>query len=1326
MSKPSPSARETPPGSAEQKSSELVAGVTFAVESPDPSPARAERRGSPADPPLPRGDQPVGTTRRRGLASGASPLVRNHDHPTLRPEEQGSAHAFDLSPRRDPAPAVPAQPPPLRLQHRMSAQDWGPAQSPGRGMMSSRPGSMANLRTMYSGGDADGGGLSRPMSATMGSGRPSMQSPGRQRSQTNLSVTRGYGHGDAFDRTVRGEKGRQYKKGELLTKNVITYLVRSVTSKRQRGDLSIHLLMLMLLIIMLALTKIEGNDSPSHFVLSGVKDMALGTPPPEGTVQGFPGAWMDVASDGQLWSWTHGFVDRMWAPGFEPAGTDPAAIPAQRELFRLHNIPLAYVLFYQVRRSVGECETSNFLSPLTGAYVPQTCVNLNREAASFGANGMYESNEAVAGGGGGTLELLRSKIGAERYDYGSVGARGKVYIQSFNVSKGAAEIHAELDALQANGWIDGQTMVAGLEWFTYNPSQRFFVRCQIFAEISNTGEIRPQYYFLPFTTESSEIRTPKGYAVLGLDILILLFVLVEGYGLVSSVLSNHELHGSWRNVFGLWEGINVLNIGLFIANYYYRFRLLDATLQSSADVTSDAKMLDRLVNFANDYNQNNVYQSLNIGLSWLRLFQYLQFDARLNVLSETIKQAGGELMALIVISVVIFMGYAFTGHLLYGATCVNFRDFGRSFGTLLRFIYGDGPYEQDGPCMFHTHNTITSVYLVTFLVIVWLVLLNLVLAIITGSFQLVQESMEEPDWSLATILADMHYVLRRALKRARKAIGVNAKKKKRKEPRADTEPADDIPYSPSTHVRTPLVDAALDPPGVYRVQSSEMASVDAEDLTSAGPATRPGMGGPRRALSNRSTPTEMDKEKEKEKERLPPLSPQTTRRGSKEASVERSGSTDPMGTTLPQAASPGRSVGPGSANERMGYLRIPGATVVSDGVPSPTHSALNPSGTVPAASTARHMSPAVADDASSSDSDSDSDDARTQEEKVRKLTVKQKVTLIKLLRGDGSTYITEEDIPRIASFVTKEQAVLLIQQSRKLFTGKQQSVKMGERLAQHMNSRLMEISQVLDRVAEMEPYVTSTMPELSLQVNAGFDYIESSIGPGLANVKEKLDELHDASSETPHILTDVITQLEKLNGASGDMNGSLKSTHKTVMDSLAAQATMATDLLMQIQRLDAVPDTQQYMLDHLVQMSDTQKRTTELLLKPLRANLQDVMHEIRRGSMVSNPSRKGSSVAALEDPTSSYERMVASVLETKGRARAHSQAETVTTVLEELRRTPVRGMPDGAPSSSSPGSHLTVEAHSPVNLQAPPNKKVSVKKERSPSPSLSPPEDSES
>ncbi|KAH8049410.1 pyruvate dehydrogenase [Aureococcus anophagefferens] len=173
----------------------------------------------------------------------------------------------------------------------------------------------------------------------------------------------------------------------------------------------------------------------------------------------------------------------------------------------------------------------------------------------------------------------------------------------------------------------------------------------------------------------------------------------------------------------------ILNCSLSLLANMFHLR------DGGAGLEEATKALVRLDNLFELYAQYNVYNGLNIILILMRFLNASDFQPKLGILTRTFSRAAGDLGHFFLILSIIVGGFAFMGHLLFGAdvsyfstvptsllSCVNIMVYGDTSSSEAMLESGKDPALA---LFFHL--------LYSFLVV--LVLVNIVLAIIVDNFE---------------------------------------------------------------------------------------------------------------------------------------------------------------------------------------------------------------------------------------------------------------------------------------------------------------------------------------------------------------------------------------------------------------------------------------------------------------------------------------------------------------------------------------------------------------------------------------------------------------
>lgn len=142
---------------------------------------------------------------------------------------------------------------------------------------------------------------------------------------------------------------------------------------------------------------------------------------------------------------------------------------------------------------------------------------------------------------------------------------------------------------------------------------------------------------------------------------------------------------------------------------------------------------------------------------------------KLGVLTRTVRAAITELFGVIVIFIMVMMAFTITCCILYGHAMEEFSTFGRSMCSLVQIALDFGNLEHLR--MYYLHPDVTNfMMLFLFTAIVWVLILNMLLGIITESF--IRTATERRDGDQLTLQLIVQGAIAFAKKKARKAVSL--------------------------------------------------------------------------------------------------------------------------------------------------------------------------------------------------------------------------------------------------------------------------------------------------------------------------------------------------------------------------------------------------------------------------------------------------------------------------------------------------------------------------------------------------------------------------
>jgi len=133
----------------------------------------------------------------------------------------------------------------------------------------------------------------------------------------------------------------------------------------------------------------------------------------------------------------------------------------------------------------------------------------------------------------------------------------------------------------------------------------------------------------------------------------------------------------------------------------------------------------------------------------LKLFQYLAIDKRFNLLWLTLSRASIDIAAFAVTFFLVAGGFAFAGYNLFGHVLVDFKSFGFSFATLLRYALGMFSYED----LAQARPAVAGIFFTLYVGMVTLVVLSMVVAVLVRHYHAIIEEQRFFDRWLESALS---------------------------------------------------------------------------------------------------------------------------------------------------------------------------------------------------------------------------------------------------------------------------------------------------------------------------------------------------------------------------------------------------------------------------------------------------------------------------------------------------------------------------------------------------------------------------------------------
>ncbi|GMI03856.1 hypothetical protein TrVE_jg2530 [Triparma verrucosa] len=211
--------------------------------------------------------------------------------------------------------------------------------------------------------------------------------------------------------------------------------------------------------------------------------------------------------------------------------------------------------------------------------------------------------------------------------------------------------------------------------------------------------------------------------------MVLMYVLAE-----VRIIKTH----GWGYLKNVWNQLEAINLLLFVVVMILRALSLGyiGNVYDSFGIDNSYLDLDWVVYFAKLVENVNAFNAV---LTFLKLFKFVRENRRMSQLIDTVELASIDMGSIMVIILVIATGYGIAFHIAFGHAVTEYRDFAESLFTLFLATLGDFNMDE-----LRSYNQVLGAFLfVTFIVIMFFVVISMFLAIVDSAYESVREQLLE-------------------------------------------------------------------------------------------------------------------------------------------------------------------------------------------------------------------------------------------------------------------------------------------------------------------------------------------------------------------------------------------------------------------------------------------------------------------------------------------------------------------------------------------------------------------------------------------------------
>ncbi|XP_016926743.2 polycystin-2-like protein 2 [Drosophila suzukii] len=276
-------------------------------------------------------------------------------------------------------------------------------------------------------------------------------------------------------------------------------------------------------------------------------------------------------------------------------------------------------------------------------------------------------------------------------------------------------------------WLDRGSRLCLVEFNLFNENTDIFQSVKLIAEIPPTGGVIPQ----------AHLQTVKMYSFFTDRSMVMTVIYIFWYIMIIyyTIYEITEMRKSGVKIY-FFSMLNILDcvilLGCYLAlvyNIWHTFKVISVTSKAQVELTYQS--LDVLCFW------NIIYVDMMAILAflvWIKIFKFISFNKTLVQFTTTLKRCSKDLAGFSLMFGIVFLAYAQLGLLLFGTKHPDFRNFITSILTMIRMILGDFQYNL----IEQANRVLGPIYFLTYILLVFFILLNMFLAIIMETYNTVK------------------------------------------------------------------------------------------------------------------------------------------------------------------------------------------------------------------------------------------------------------------------------------------------------------------------------------------------------------------------------------------------------------------------------------------------------------------------------------------------------------------------------------------------------------------------------------------------------------
>jgi hypothetical protein len=315
------------------------------------------------------------------------------------------------------------------------------------------------------------------------------------------------------------------------------------------------------------------------------------------------------------------------------------------------------------------------------------------------------------------------------------------YIVRMPSNMGNAAAGKMIHDLKANGWVDGATRAVIIEFAAYNKQTMIFVQTKLFVEFFTTGGAftYPQFSVCKLATVGTEMHLQHQQTALLFRIIVFVFVLA----LIIQEFRELYQEGAKNYFRSIWNYIDLINYGIFVIQMFYfaSYYSFQEEIRIELEGTDTTKFID-IGYLSQLYNYVDYIAAMNMLLSTLKIFQYLEANKGMATIIYTLAGTTTAVLPLLVFLVMFVSSFSIAIYVGFNTIDYNLRSLRITFITLLKSAFGVESGEWESKIMI-SDRTIGTGIIFAYRLVVGFFLISMVVTIVDVAYNEMKDHLDE-------------------------------------------------------------------------------------------------------------------------------------------------------------------------------------------------------------------------------------------------------------------------------------------------------------------------------------------------------------------------------------------------------------------------------------------------------------------------------------------------------------------------------------------------------------------------------------------------------